>query len=89
MKPDEVNSVFEMGSAMLLTLNVTRLLKDKKVTGASIVPTAWFSIWGAWNLYYYGAIQQPLSRSAGFLVFLVNTVWVILAVYYSRKKPHG
>lgn len=89
MKPDEVNSIFEMGSAMLLTLNVTRLLKDRKVTGASIIPTAWFSIWGAWNLYYYDEHQQPRSRAAGLLVFIVNTVWVGLVVYYSRKKPHG
>lgn len=85
MKPDEVNAVFEMGSAILLTLNVTSLMKDKRVSGVSIVPTAWFSLWGAWNLYYYKAMEQPLSRAAGFLVVLVNTAWVVLALYYSRK----
>ena len=84
-EPDEINAVFELGSAILLTLNVVKLLKDKKLAGVSIFPTMWFNLWGVWNLHYYGVIAQPLSRVAGFMVFAMNTAWVALALYYERK----
>lgn len=86
MTPDSVNACFEGGSAGLLLLNVVRLYRDKKLAGVSIIPTAWFSLWGAWNLHYYKAIQQPLSWDAGAAVFVINTVWVLMALWYRKKK---
>jgi len=64
---------------------VRRLYLDKKLAGVALAPTVWFNVWGAWNLYYYRHLNQPLSWGAGFLVFLVNTTWVLMAVYYTRK----
>ena len=83
---DAINSVFELGAAVLLTLNVYRVAKDGHVAGVSIVPTAWMSLWGAWNLYYYAALGQRWSWVAGVAVFLVNTIWVGLAVFSNWRK---
>jgi hypothetical protein len=85
VKLDYINALFEFGSACLLLLNVRRLYKDKKLAGASIVPTAWFSLWGAWNLIYYSSLDQVYSWVAGIAVFIINTTWVAMAIYYKRR----
>lgn len=89
MNPDRINALFELGAGLLLTLNVARLYKDKKLAGVSLFPTAWFNLWGAWNLHYYHALHQPLSWYAGWLVFAMNTAWVGMAVWYREKKRYG
>jgi hypothetical protein len=88
MDVDQVNAVFELGSAALLTLNVRTLARDKKLAGVSIIPTSWFSLWGAWNLIYYKSLGQTFSWIAGIAVFMLNTYWVILAVYYKYSRRH-
>lgn len=85
---DAVNAVFELGSAALLTLNIRRLSRDKKLAGVSIIPTSFFSLWGAWNLIYYASLGQTLSWFAGMAVFMMNTCWVMLALYYSYRTKH-
>lgn len=87
MNPDVVNAIFEGGGAVLLLMNVRRLYLDKKLAGVALAPTVWFNVWGAWNLYYYAKLHQPWSWAAGVGVFLVNTTWVGMAIYYARKKP--
>lgn len=86
MNPDLVNATFEAGGALLLLMNVRQLLKDKRLAGVRLAPTLWFNVWGAWNLYYYHALGQWFSWAAGALVFLVNSAWVALALYYSAKS---
>lgn len=88
MNVDAVNAVFEFGSALLLTLNIRRLSRDKKLAGVSIIPTSFFSLWGAWNLIYYAKLGQTFSWIAGMAVFMMNTYWVILALYYSYRSKH-
>ncbi len=82
---DVINAIFEGGGACLLTMNVRRLYIDKKLSGVALAPTVWFNVWGAWNLFYYFRLGQIASWIAGMFVFLVNTTWVAMAVYYSRR----
>lgn len=84
--PDLINSMFEFASGILLLNNCRILFKDKKVREVSIFTTAVFAMWGYWNLYYYPHLNQMLSFCAGLLVVAANTLWVILAVYYTRKE---
>ena len=86
MNLDYINATFELGSACLLFLNVRRLYKDKKLAGVSIIPTAWFSLWGAWNLIYYKGLGQTFSWAAGIAVFLLNTTWVVMAISYKLDE---
>ena len=85
MTPDLINASFEIAAAIFLTINVRRLLIDKSVAGVSIVPTAVFSFWGIWNLFYYSELDQPFSVAAAGAVAVVNSLWVILAIYYQSK----
>jgi hypothetical protein len=85
MKPDLLNAAFEAGGAVLLWLNVRRLLADGQVKGVSVWPVVFYSAWGYWNLFYYPAVGQTLSAIAGIGVALANTVWVILALRIARR----
>ena len=80
--PDLINGLFEGSAGILLWWNVRRIWKDKKLRGVSLVPTAVFTAWGFWNLWYYPYLNQTLSFLAGILVVFANTTWVSLAVYY-------
>jgi ABC-type transport system involved in cytochrome c biogenesis permease subunit len=83
---DGINCAFEFGGALMLLLNVFRLVKDKRIAGVAILPTAFFAVWGVWNLAYYPSLGQWASFVGGVAVVVVNSVWVGLALHYSRRK---
>lgn|GEM_PF-1237238 len=83
---DAINALFEFGGALVLLLNIRALWRDRKLAGVRIAPTVWYQCWGAWNLVYYFQIGQRLSWFAGFAVFAVNSVWVLLAIAFTRKN---
>lgn len=74
---DLINALFELGGACLLTLNIRRLLIDRTLKGVSPWPTAFFSAWGIWNLFFYAAVNTPLSWWAGLLLCVVNLIWLV------------
>ena len=83
--PDLINGSFEAFGGVLLCMNIVRILKDKKVSGVSLVPVSFFTLWGCWNLFYYPHLNQWASFMGGILVVLANTTWVLLAIYYKRR----
>ena len=83
---DFVNGSFEFCAGLLLWWNVRIILKDKKIRGVSILPSAVFGLWGFWNLYYYPFLKQILSFLGGIFVVFANTTWVVLAIYYTLKE---
>lgn len=93
MNYDLVNGLFEILAACFLTLNIFRIIKDKKIQGISWFPTGFFTLWGIWNLFYYPHLEQTLSFIGGIFLVIVNMIWIFLVFYYSRinKKEvsHG
>lgn len=88
MNNDIINGLFEVAGGLLCWLNVWKILKDKKVQGVFWPASAFFSVWGFWNLYYYPSLGQWVSFWGGMFLALGNTTWVALAAYYSRMaKP--
>jgi len=83
---DLANAIKEVVAGLFCWNNVRLLIRDKEVKGVSILTIAFFSLWGYWNLYYYPWLNQILSFIGGLVVVSANTTWVILAVYYTRKK---
>jgi len=86
MMPDLINGLFELGGALLLMLNVARLHRDKVLCGVSALPTAFFTAWGLWNLWFYPSLDQWFSFFGGVILVIVNAVWVGQVYYYGRKK---
>jgi hypothetical protein len=83
---DFINGMFELGSGLFCIINIVRLKKDKKVMGVSWVPTAFFTLWGAWNLYYYPSLNQMISFIGGLAIFIANLIWVLMVFYYIYKS---
>jgi hypothetical protein len=81
-----MNACFEMGGALVLLLNLRRLVRDKCVSGVSLLPTAFFTAWGLFNQYFYGRLHQSWSLRAGVVVCVVNLAWLALAVRYSHLQ---
>jgi len=79
---DIVNSLFELGGALLTWLNVKKLLRDKDIKGVFWPIWIFFTSWGFWNLYYYPSVGHLLSFWAGVLLVAGNTTWVVIAWYY-------
>lgn len=53
---DVVNGLFEFVGGILIWLSVARVLRDRQVAGISLVPTAFFTAWDLWNLYFYPSV---------------------------------
>lgn len=85
---DIINACFEFGSAFMVSMNVYRLWKDKRVSGVSKWPAVFFNVWGLWNLYWYPSLEQWYSFFGGVTILMVNTTWVFLAFryHYAEKK---
>lgn len=49
--------------------------------------TAFFAIWGGWNLYYYPSLGQWASFMGGVVIVTTNIIWLLLALHYSMAKP--
>ena len=86
---DIINCSFEFIGAILCWKNAQKLYTDKVVAGVHWEVTAFFTIWGYWNLYYYPSLNQWLSFIAGVFLVTGNTAWVILAIYYLKFKKRG
>lgn len=85
IEPDLINSLFE-GFAGLMVLNHCRVLHaEKMVRGVSVVSSFFFTVWGVWNVYYYPALNQPLSFYGGLFVVVANAVYVWMMIFYRKK----
>lgn len=84
--PDAINAAFEFGSACFGTLNIRAIRRDKKISGVHWGPTAFFFVWGIWNLYFYRVVDAPISYWAGILITLINLTWLAHVGYYSTGK---
>jgi hypothetical protein len=86
LSPDQINFCFELGGASLVLLNIRRVLIDKVVHGVSLWPTAFWTVWGFWNLIFYTKLQQPWSFAGGVLLVFGNGTWLTLALIYRKNK---
>jgi hypothetical protein len=83
---DLVNGLFEAIAGCLLWVNVAAAYRAKQFRGVAILPTAFFALWGYWNLYFYPSLGQWWSFLGGVNVVTANTVWVCQMVYYRERK---
>lgn len=83
---DTLNALFELFGALFVVLSIRKVYKDKVVRGISWLHCSFFAAWGYWNLYYYMAMNSPLSWWAGILLALTNTVYVVMLIYYTKRE---
>ena len=86
MNADQCNGAFEFLGALLVLNNCRVVVHDKAVKGVSILSTLLFSVWGAWNLFYYPWLHQWYSFGGGAVLTWANSVYVLLLITYSSKN---
>lgn len=82
---DSINGIFEAGGAILMWLNVKRIIEHKQVRGIDWRITVFFSAWGFWNLWYYPSLHQWMSFIGGIVMVTANIVWLVLAIKYRNN----
>lgn len=85
MTPDIGNALFEAGGAWFTWRNAWQLWKDKQIRGAYWPAWFFFAAWGLWNLYYYPALAQWYSFTAGVALVTGNLIWCALALKYRGR----
>ena len=85
MVADLVNGLFEFFGSIALWLNVRQVYRDKGYSGVTSLATAFFVLWGYWNLYYYPSLGQWWSFAGGCSIVTANTIWLYLMFYYGKK----
>ena len=86
---DTTNGSFELIGGLMSLLNVRTVYRAKAVQGVSIWASAFFTLWGFWNLYYYPSLGQYFSFLGALVIVTGNTGWVGLAAFYSlRDRVH-
>ncbi len=86
---DATNAIFELIGALLIIINIRKVLEDGEVKGVSPIPVTFFTLWGFWNIFYYPYLGQWLSFIAGIIMFITNTIWVGLMLYYIREEQRN
>lgn len=82
---DLVNGTFEILGSIMLWRNVYQLYQDKMIRGVTYGATAFFMVWGYWNLFYYPHLNQWWSFVGGISIVAANTVWMFQMCYYGRN----
>lgn len=82
---DLVNSVFESASIFVILMNIRKLISDKHISGITIFSQFFYYTWAIWNVYFYYAWGTFFSYWAALILAAVNTVWVLLVLYYKFR----
>ena len=85
---DLINGIFELFGVLFILLSVRRLLIDKMVQGISWLQTAYFTVWGLYNLIFYPSLGLWYSFIGGIAIVITNTIWLIMLIYYTKTHHY-
>ena len=85
MTPDLINAAFELAAAFFILNHARVMIKSKQAYGISLLSTAFFASWGAWNIFFYPNVGQMASFYAG-IIFCANMFCVSAIIWVRRGK---
>lgn len=86
---DFFNGLFEFVGAVMTLVSVKAILRDKEIKGIHWSPIVFFTSWSLFNLWFYPANNLWWSFGGGCAIFVVNSTWLYLVYFYSRKRKNG
>lgn len=81
---DLTGGMFQALGGLFVLNSCRHVLKDKAVAGVSILSVAFFTTWGAWNLFFFWHLHQ-LWTFAGSVPIVSANVWYIFLLMKYRK----
>jgi len=85
---DIINGGFEFLGFLFTIPSILNLYKHKEVKGVSWFTLSFFTFWSCWNVYFYTANKLSFSFIGGLFLLIVNIIWFLMVLYYSRKNKH-
>lgn len=86
MSSDQINGLFEFIGALSVLLNIRALLRDKMVRGVSPFPVVFFTLWGAFNVYFYPAHGLTWSFYGGLCIAAANIAQIIFMGWFMWQE---
>ena len=86
MEADLINSMFEFVGAGAVALSAYSCYQNKSADGVHWFSVMFFFIWGWWNLYFYGSLDQTASLIASMLMVIIQMVYMVLVIKYTWRK---
>jgi hypothetical protein len=83
---DAINGCFELAAGFFVLNHCRVLYAHKLVRGVSLTSSGFFLIWGMWNMYYYPALNQPLSFYGGVFVVAANGFYLGMLFHFRRLE---
>lgn len=83
--PDIFNGCFELLGSFFAFLNVRAILRDRNIAGIDWRTTAFFALWGTYNLFYYPHLHQFFSVIGAAFIVVINGMWVVLVMKYKQE----
>jgi len=83
---DLTNAGFELVAGLVSSINVFKLMKDKKISGVHWAPTTFFTLWGFWNMILYSHLSLWFSFFGGLSMVIVNVTWLALVWRYRNAR---
>lgn len=74
---DLANAIFEVAAAAFGLMHVARAWRDRVIRGVHPLPFVFFGAWGAFNLWFYASLGQPLSAAAAVTPILSNVSFLL------------
>lgn len=82
MTSEQVLTAFFVACSLVCWMNVRALLRDKCVNGCAITPAWIFLSTNSYEVWYFGALNQPLASLGAVSMVGANLTWIGLAYYY-------
>ena len=83
MNLDLINASFELFGGVAILMSANKCYQNKSADGISWVMTAFFFIWGIFNLFFYPSLGQNLSFYAAVFMVACNIAYTSLIIKYS------
>lgn len=83
---DLISALFQGGAGFMIMLNIIKIHKDKFVRGVSIYCQGFMVAWGIFAPIYFISLNQILSTISAIFILMMNTIWFIQILYYTRKE---
>ena len=81
---DVINGALELIAAGFTCINIYKVHIDKGIAGVSPWATAFFTLWGIWNTYFYPANGLMFSFVGGLAIVTANATWLLFVFYYKK-----
>jgi hypothetical protein len=83
---DTVTAIFELGGALANCMNIRAIWRAREVKGVHWATTAFYFLWGAWNLVFYPGGGFVWSFIGGIAIMTTNVVWLALVYYFWQQR---